>query len=85
MGGKDSEASTGGLVLFRSTEGPEGDGASTKLSEPALQLRLRGVMRQTRHVQNLTPLRQECANIGTSIHRPSQNIWVILWRLRLAN
>lgn len=42
-------------------------------------------MRQTRHVQDLAPLRKECSDICPRIHWPSQHIRVILRGLRLAD
>lgn len=39
-------------------------------------------MRQTRHVQNLASLRQKGAYVGTSIHGASENIGMVLGRLR---
>lgn len=50
MGREDRKTSTSRLMLLWSAESPEGDGATTKLGEPALQLRLGSVMGQTRHV-----------------------------------
>lgn len=72
-------------MLFRCPQGPKSDGPSTKLCEPALKLGLSGVVGQARHVQNLAALRQESTNIGTSVHRPSQDVGVFVGRLRLAN
>jgi hypothetical protein len=42
-------------------------------------------MRQTRHVQDLAPLREERPDIRPGIHGPGQNVGVIVRRLRLAN
>ena len=72
-------------MLLRGAEGPKGNRATAKLGKPALQLRLRSVMRQTRHVQNLASLGKEGANIGACIHGTGQNVGVLLRGLRLAN
>jgi hypothetical protein len=72
-------------VLVRCAKGPEGDGAAAKLGEPALQLGLCGVMRQTAHVQNLAALREESADVSARIHWLCKDVGMILWRLALAN
>lgn len=85
VGREDSETGAGRLVLLWGAQGPEGDGPSAKLGEPALELGLSGVVRQSRHVQNLTPLRQEGTDIGTGIHGPRQNVRVLVRGLRLVD
>lgn len=47
---EDRETGTGGLVLLRCTEGPEGNWSAAKLGEPALQFGLSSVVRQAGHV-----------------------------------
>lgn len=85
MGRKDGESSAGGLVLVRSSQCPEGDGPAAKLSEPALQFRLSGIVGQTAQVKHLAPFGQESPNIGVCIHGPSENLGVLMGRLRLAD
>lgn len=78
---EDGKASSGGLMLFRSTQSPECDRSTTKLSEPALKFRLRGVVRKAGHMKDLASLRKESSDIGSSIHRSGQDIRMILGRL----
>lgn len=85
MRGEDSETSAGGLVLVRGAEGPESDGSTTELREPALQLGLGGVVGKTAHVEDLAALRQESTHVCAGIHGASENIGVFMGRLRLAN
>lgn len=79
------KAGASGLVLLGSPKSPESNGTATKLGEPALKLGLSSIMGQTRHVQNLAPLRKERSDICPGIHWPSQDIRVILRGLRLAD
>jgi hypothetical protein len=83
--GEDGKASARGLVLLGSAQRPKGNGSAAKLGEPALQLRLGGVMGKTRHVKHLAALRQEGTNIGASVHGAGENIRVLVGRLRLAD
>jgi hypothetical protein len=85
VGREYSKSSASGLVLLRGSKGPEGNGSATKLGEPALKLGLGCVVGETRHVKNLAPLGKEGSNIGSSIHRSSQDIRVLLRRLRLSD
>ena len=85
MGREDGKPGTSRLVLLGRAKSPEGNGTSPKLREPALQLGLGRVVRETGHVEDLTPLRQEGPNIGTSIHGPGQHVRVLLAGLRLAD
>lgn len=78
---ENSKASASGFVLLRGTESPKCDRTTAKLSEPALQFRLGGVVRKTRHVKNFAPLGQEGSDISSGIHRPGQDIRVVLRRL----
>lgn len=84
MGRKDGEAGTGWFMLLGGTQGPEGNRTTTKLSKPALQLRLSGIMGETRHVEHLAPFGKESSYISTSIHRPGENIGMFLARLGLS-
>lgn len=79
------ESSTSRLVLVRSPQSPEGNWPATELGEPALQLRLRGVVGETTQVQDLAALGQEGTNIGVGIHWPSKNLGVLVWGLGLAD
>ena len=72
-------------MLLRGTQSPESDGASAKLREPALQLGLRSIVREPRHMQHLAPFREEGPNIGSSVHRAGQNVRVLVGGLRLPN
>lgn len=83
--GKDGKAGAGRLVLLGGSQSPKGNGATAELGEPALELRLGGVVGKARHVQNLASLREKGADVGSGIHRASQDIRVLLGRLRLAN
>lgn len=85
VGREDGEAGASRLVLIRSPEGPESDWPATKLSEPAFQFRLGGIMRETAHVQDLAALSQESTNICTSVHWASEHIRVLVRGLRLAD
>ena len=85
VGGKDSETGAGGLVLLRGPQGPEGNGTTAELGEPALELRLCGVVGQTRHVQDLASLGQEGAHVGASIHGTGQDVRVLVRGLGLAD
>lgn len=57
MGRENGEPRSCRLVLLGSAKGPESNGATAKLCEPALELGLGGVVGETRHVQNLASLR----------------------------
>lgn len=85
VGREDGKASARGLVLIRRAQGPEGNRATSKLGEPALQLRLCGVVRQAAQVQDLAALSQESAHISVRIHRAGQDLGVLVGRLRLAD
>lgn len=85
MGRKHGKAGTGRLVLLGGAEGPESNGAAAILGEPALKLRLRGVVRQAGHVQDLATLGKESADIGAGIHGPGEHIGVLMGRLGLAD
>src|SRR6478609_2545591 len=85
MGREYGKSSAGGLVLFRSSKSPEGNGSAAKLGEPALKFGLGCIVGETRHVENLAPLGKESSNIGSSIHRSGQNIRVLLGRLGLSD
>ena len=85
VGRKHGKASARGLVLLGGAESPKGNRATAKLREPALELRLGSVVGQSGHVQNLTPLRQECTDVGACIHRARENIGVLVSGLGLAD
>lgn len=85
MGREDSKTCAGGLVLLRGSKCPERNRATTKLGEPALKLRLGSIVRQTRHVQDLAPLREERPDICPGVHGSGQNVGVIVRRLRFAD
>lgn len=82
---EDCETSARGLVLIRGAKRPEGDRATAKLGEPALQFGLCSVVRQSAHVQDLAALRQESADVCAGIHWLCENVGMILGRLALAN
>jgi hypothetical protein len=85
VGGENSEAGTGGLVLVGGAKRPEGDGAAAELREPALELRLGGVVRKTAHVQDFAALREEGANVGAGVHWAGEHVGMVLWRLAFAD
>jgi hypothetical protein len=72
-------------MLVRGTEGPEGDGSTTELCEPTLELGLGGVVGKTAHVEDLAALRQEGSHVCASVHGASEDIGVLMGRLRLAD
>jgi hypothetical protein len=79
------KSGTGGLMLFRGSKSPECNGSATELSEPTFELGLSSIVGKSRHVKNLAPLREKSSNIGPGIHGPSQDIGMLLGRLRLTN
>jgi hypothetical protein len=85
MGREYGKAGASWLVLVWRTECPERNWSSAKLSEPALQFRLSGVVRQASHVKNLAALRQECPNVCPGIHWSGKNIRMLVSWLRLAD
>ena len=72
-------------MLVWGAQRPEGNWASTKLREPALQLGLGGVVGETSHVEHLAALRQESSNISTRIHGPREDVGMLSNRLGLAD
>ena len=82
---KHGEPGAGRLVLLGRAQSPKGDGATSKLGEPALELGLGGVVGETRHVQNLAALRKESPDVGSGIHGAGEHIRVLVRRLGLAN
>lgn len=85
MGREHGKAGARGLVLVRSPKSPEGNWPATELSEPALQFRLSGVVGQAAEVKDLAPLGKEGPDISVGIHRASEDFWVLMGRLRLAD
>ena len=79
---KHSKARASRLMLIRSAQRPESDRATAELSEPALKLRLRGVVRQTTHVENLTAFGQKGSYIGSGIKRSGQHVGMFMPWLR---
>lgn len=82
---ENCEPSAGRLMLLRSSQGPEGNGSSAKLSKPALQFRLGSVVREARHVEDLASFREEGTDVGSGVHWTSENVWMLMRRLGLAN
>lgn len=80
VGREHSEPGAGGLVLLRSAQRPKGNGAATKLGEPALKLGLGRVVGKTRHVEHLAALRQKGPHIGTSVHGAREDVGVLVSR-----
>lgn len=72
-------------MLIRGTQRPERNGSPTKLRVPALELRLRRIVRESAHVQDFASLRQESSHVGPRIHRARQNIRMLMRRLRLSD
>lgn len=85
VGGEDGEAGAGGFVLIGGAQGPKCNGATAKLSEPALELRLGGIVGQAGHVQDLATLREKGAHVGAGIHGPGEDVRVFVRGLGLAN
>ena len=85
MGREDGKASASWLVLVRSPQSPESNGTAAKLSVPALQLRLRGVVGKTAHVEHLAALSQERPNVSSGVQRTSEDLGMLVGRLRLAD
>jgi hypothetical protein len=85
VGGEDGETSTSGLVLIRGTEGPEGNGSTTELCEPTLELGLSGVVGKAAHVEDLAALRQEGSHVCAGVHGAGEDIGVLVGRLGLAD
>ena len=82
---KDGKASASGLVLVRSPQSPESNGTTAKLSVPALQFRLRGVVGKTAHVKHLAALSKERTHISSGVQRTSKNLRMLVGRLGLAD
>lgn len=72
-------------MLLWSAECPKGDWPTTKLGEPAFQLGLGRIVGQTRHMEDLGPLRQKSPYIGASIHGTGEYVWMVVLGLRLAD
>ena len=79
---EDGKARPRRLVLIRCPERPKGDGPPTVLGEPALELRLRRVVRKTAHVEHLAPFRQECSDVGPRVHGSGEDVGMLVRRLR---
>lgn len=80
---KDGKAGAGRLVLIRGAEGPERDRTTAKLSEPALQLGLRGVVGESAQMKNLAALGQEGTNVRSGIHGTGEDLGMLMRGLRL--
>jgi hypothetical protein len=82
---ENGEARASGLMLIRCAESPESDRTTTELGEPAFQFRLCSVVGQTAQMENLAALCQEGTNVRSGVHGPSQDLRVLVRRLRLAD
>lgn len=82
---KHSKTSPGWLVLIGGSESPESNWATTELSEPALQLRLCGIVGQSAKMKDLATFGKESTNVGSGVHWPSENFRMLMSRLGLAD
>jgi hypothetical protein len=76
MAAEDDEAAAARLTALRGAQSPEGDRAASVLSEPAFELTLSGVVRETAKVKNLGTLTEEGANVAAGVERTSEDIGV---------
>lgn len=73
---KDDKAAAAGLATLRGAQSPESDRATAVLGEPALELALGGVMRETAKVKDLRALAQESANVAAGVKRAGEDVRV---------
>lgn len=85
MRGEDGEARSCRLVLIGSAQSPERDGSASILGEPTLELGLSGVMWQTIHMQYFAAFGEEGSDIGSGVHRPTQDLRMFVLGLRLSD
>jgi hypothetical protein len=76
MAAEDNKAATARLAALRGAQSPEGDRAASVLSEPALELALGSVVRQTAQVKDLGTLAEEGANVAAGIERAGEDVGV---------
>ena len=74
-----NEATSTWLSAFRRAQSPESNWPTSVLREPALQLALSSVVRQTAQVKHLRTLSKERTNVASGVKRTSEDIWVALW------
>jgi len=83
MAAEHDESAAAWLAALRGAQGPEGNGTSAVLCEPALQLALGRVVGESAEVQHFGALSQESTYVAACVERASQNVRVSLWvRLR---
>lgn len=76
MAAEDNKAATARLAALRGAQSPEGDRAASVLGEPAFELALGSVVRQTAQVKDLGTLAEEGANIAAGIERTREDVRV---------
>ena len=76
MAAEDNKAATARLAALRGAQSPECDRAAAVLSEPALELALGGIVRETAQVEDLGTLAEEGANIAAGVERAGEDVRV---------
>lgn len=76
MAAEDDKAAATRLTALRGAQSPEGDRAAAVLSEPAFELALGGIVRETAQVEDLGTLAEEGANVATGIERTGEDVRV---------
>lgn len=76
MAAENDETAATGLSAFGCAQSPESDRATAVLGEPALELALGSVVRETAEMQDLGTLAEESANVATGIERTSKDVRV---------
>lgn len=76
MAAEDNEAAATRLAALRGTQSPEGDRAAAVLGEPAFELALGGVVRQTAQVKDLGTLAEEGADVAAGIEGTGEDVRV---------
>ena len=76
MAAEDNKAATARLAALRGAQSPEGDRATSILSEPAFELALGGIVREAAQVEDLGTLAEERANVATGIERTGEDVRV---------
>lgn len=76
MAAENDKSAAARLSTLGGAQSPEGDRTTAVLGEPALELALCGIMRETAQVKDLGALAEESANVAASIERARKNIGV---------
>ena len=75
---KDGEAGARRLVLIWCAERPKGNWPTSELGEPALELRLSGVVGKAAHVEHFAALGEEGPDVGTGVHGAGEHVGVLV-------